>query len=243
MSDDVFATDQSGSEGSVLDTLVGEGKKFDNVEALAAGKQKADEHIAQIEQENAELKTKLEQGGNKEATLAELIEAVKAQAKEGAEGDETMSTEDLVKTIKNELAADSEADTKAANRAKGNALVLEKVEGNVEAARALVAERAAAVGMTAAKLAELSETSPIAFAKLIEGDGSTASSGSTTILPGQNTDVLDSGAPVMELDGFKTKAWFDAQKKEKGHVKWLNDRSIQRELARSMNGLGERFNN
>jgi hypothetical protein len=242
MSDDVFATDQGSSEVSALDALVGEGKKFDNVEALAKGKAESDEHIARIEQENAELKGKLGTG-TKEATLAELIEAVKAQSKEGSEGETTMSTEDLVKTIKDELAADSEADTKAANRATGNALVLEKTEGNVEAARLLVAERAAAVGMTPAALAGLSETSPQAFAKLIEGDGSTASSGSPTILPSHSTDVLDSSAPVMEIEGFKTKAWFDAQKKEIGHVRYINDRNIQRELSRSMNGLGERFNN
>jgi hypothetical protein len=47
----------------------------------------------------------------------------------------------------------------------------------------------------------------------------------------------------MEIEGFKTKAWFDAQKKEIGHVKYINDRNIQQELTRSMNGLRERFNN
>ncbi len=243
MSDDVFSTDnQGGTEESALDALVGEGKKFENVEALAKGKAESDEHITHIEQENAELKTKLE-GSSNEATLAELIEAVKAQTKEGSEGDKTMSSEDLVKTIKDVLTDVTADDTKEANRAKGNALVLKAVDGNVEAARILVAERAAAVGLTPAALAELSEQSPIAFAKLIEGDGSTASSGSTSILPNQNLDALDNNTDVMELDGFKTKAWFDAQKKEKGHVKWLNDRYIQRELAKSMNGLGERFNN
>jgi hypothetical protein len=38
MSDDVFATDQGSSEVSALDALVGEGKKFDNVEALASSR-------------------------------------------------------------------------------------------------------------------------------------------------------------------------------------------------------------
>ena len=94
-----------------------------------------------------------------------------------------------------------------------------------------------------ARLAELSEDSPTAFAALIDPAGGTASSGNPSILPHVKTDALGGDTPVLEVDGFKTKAWFDAKKKEVGHVKYLNDQSIQRELARSVNGLGERFNN
>jgi hypothetical protein len=72
---------------------------------------------------------------------------------------------------------------------------------------------------------------------------STASSGSLSTLPSINTDVLSQDTRVTEVDGFKTKAWFDAKKKEVGHVKYINDQTIQMELTRSMNGLGERFNN
>jgi len=153
-----------------------------------------------------------------------------------------MSTEELQEAIRSVVKTDATADTKAANRAIGNKLVLEKVEGNVEAARALVTERATQLGMTPAALAELSEESPSAFAALIDPEASTASSGRIAQLDGKN-NVFDSSGPVLEVDGFKTKAWFDAQKKEIGHVKYLNDQSIQMELVRSMNGLGERFNN
>ena len=242
MSDDVFATDQSGD--SVLDTLVGAGKKFDNVEALAKGKQESDEHIKTIEQENAKLKEDLEKAGA-DSNINELIEAVKqAQAiKQSSEGDKTMSQEELQEVIRSIVKDDNTADTKAANRAKGNALVLQKVDGNVEAARALVTERATALGMTPKALAELSEESPEAFAALIDPKTSIASSGSPTQLDGVRTDVLDSNTIPLEEDGFKTKAWFDAKRKEVGHVKYINDQTIQRELTRSMNGLGERFNN
>lgn len=154
-----------------------------------------------------------------------------------------MSTEELQEVVKTMLQDDKSAETKATNRARGNELVLKKVEGNVEAARQLVAERAAALGMTTASLAALSEESPDAFATLVGLNDTQASSGSPTILPHARTDLLDTTAPTLEVEGFKTKAWFDARKKELGHVKYLNDQSVQRELARSMNGLGERFNN
>ncbi len=247
MTTDVFATDQSGE--SVLEALVGEGKKFADAEALAQGKAKSDEHIKTIEQENAALKEQLEAAtlaSGKTASVEELMEAIKTAnaAKQSSEGDKTMSAEELQEVIKSTLQAEKDADTKATNRAKGNELVLKAVDGNVEAARALVAERAAAVNMTPAALAELSENSPEAFATLIDPKTVAAGSGSPTSLPNVHRDALNNDAArPQEIDGFKTKAWFDAKKAEVGHVKYINDQVIQRELTRSMNGLGERFNN
>jgi hypothetical protein len=253
MTDDVFSSDDqqnsgvlenSGETPNVLEALVGDGKKFASVEELAEGKAKADEHITKIEAENAELREQIE-AVNKQATLTELIDAVKANAQNSeGKGDETMSTEDLENAIRNVLSSVSESDTKDANRAKGNVLVLEQVGGDVEAAKLLVAERAAAIGMTPADLRDLSEKSPEAFAKLIEKDSDgTPSNGSPTALPGQqNTDALDGNTEPLEIDGVKTKAWFDAKRKEIGHVKYINDAEIQRELVRSMNELGDRFN-
>lgn len=251
MAEDVFATDPSGTKESVLDTLVGEGKKFESAEALAAGKLAADNHISTIEQENAALKEQLVRStaeDQKAAQVKELLDAVKAGAakpNEGSEGDKTMSQEELTEIVKNALQDEKSAETKAANRARGNALVLEKMEGNVEAARVLVAERAKALGMSVDALAELSESSPDAFATLVRGtDESTANSnGSLSVIPNHNTDVLNNQPATLEVDGFKTKAWFDAQRKEMGVNKYLNDQVVQGELIKSINGLGERFNN
>jgi hypothetical protein len=245
MVDDVFAGDQTGK--GVFDTLVGDGKKFDNAEALAAGKLKADEHISTIEQENATLKEQLAADGStkeKETKMSDLLDAIKeANAKEGSEGGQTMSTEELEQLVRKVVAGDRGIETKDSNRAKGNELVLKLVDGNVEAARQLVTERGTALGMSPEAMRDLSEQSPSAFAALISPDKSTASSGDLSILPSVNTDVLNGNAAPLEVDGFKTKAWFNAKKTEVGHVKYLNDQSIQRELTRSMNGLGERFNN
>lgn len=241
MSDDVFAGDQPSE--SVFDALVGEGKKFASPEDLAKGKKAADDHIARIEQENAELKAKLEQSGGTtieeiQARLQQLAEA----KQEGSRGDKTMSSEDLEQTIRDVITTVTDADTKASNRAKGTALVLKAVDGDVDAAKALVAERSQQLGMSPAKLAELSEQSPDAFATLMQlKDSGPAPNQTPNVLPGQRTDAMEQNQAVMEIDGFKTKAWFDAKKKELGHVKFLNDQKIQRELARSINGLGSRY--
>ena len=246
MSDDVFAADQGSV--SALDALVGEGKKFADAEALAKGKAQADEHISTVEQENATLKEQLEAAtlaAGKTAPVEELLAAIKEAntTQQSSEGGQTMSADELQDVIKSVLQNEKSADTKAANRAKGNALVLKAVDGDVEAARALVAERATALGMSPAAMAELSENSPDAFAALIDPKTSTQSSGSPTSLPHINVLGLDQDTRPLEVEGFKTKAWFDAKRKEVGHVKYINDPSIQGELTRSMNGLGERFNN
>lgn len=245
MSDDVFAVTDS---ESVLDTLVGEGKKFSSVEELAKGKAQSDEHISTVEQENADLKTQLEElqkGTASKQTIEDLIKAVEDSkaGQQSSDGERPMSTEELQEAVRSIVETDKTADTKAANRAIGNELVLKRVDGNVEAARALVTERAAALGMSPSKLAELSEESPSAFASLIDPTASAAISGHTASLDGIRTDVLGDTGPILEVEGFKTKAWFDAKRKEVGHVKYLNDGAVQRELVRSINGLGERFDN
>lgn len=248
MADDVFATDNGGSKVSALDALVGEGKKFSSVEELAKGKAESDEHIKTIETENAELKAKLEAEplapeGKDKTTMADLLAAVKdAQTKDSSEGDRPMSQEELQEAVKSIYQDEKSADTKAANRARGNALVLGKVDGNVDAAKLLVAERAKTLGMTVEALAGLSENSPDAFAALIDKDSATAQAASPSVLPAHRTDALDAGGPVMEIEGFKTRAWFTAQRKEMGHVKYLNNPAIQAELTKSTGGLGERFN-
>lgn len=245
MADDVFSGDES--TVTVLDELVGEDRKFKTVEDLAKGKKAADDHIAKVERENAEMKAKLEElmkSGNQAEVLSDLVDKIKNTETKGSEGETTKhSQEELIEIVKSVMKEDKEHDTRATNRQKGNELVLKIADGNVEAARALVAERAQELGMSPAKLAELSETSPSAFAALIGGDKGTATqSQSTSALPKHNTEGMDTSRP-MELDGFKTKAWFDAKRKEMGHVKYINDQQIQREFAKSMNGLGERFNN
>ena len=251
--EDVFGGDPT---KTVLDELVGEGKKFKTVEDLAAGKKAADDHIAGIEQENSTLKQELDRlksSGDTETRMADLVDAVrKAQGKkdESNEGEQTaLSQEELIETIRSVVQGDKQATTKASNRQIGNELVLKLVDGNADAARQLVTERAEALGMSPKALAELSETSPDAFASLIGTSGSTGNSGSTASLPKHRTDALYNGSDrPMELVGddgasYKTKAYFDAKKKELGHVKYLNDQQTQRELAKSINGLGSRFSN
>lgn len=248
MSDDVFAQTKGDDGESVLDKLVGDGKKFDSVEALALGKIKADEHISNVEQENADLRSKLEEIQNTksgETKMDDILDAVKQAmtTKQEDSDDKTLSEDELTDLIRNVLNKEKLTDTKEANRAKGNELVLKLVNGDVEAAKKFVTDRAVELGTTPQRLRELSEESPDMFAQLISPKG-THSSGGTSTLPGARSEALEHNNAVMERNGFKTKAWFDAKRKEVGRVKYLNDPHIQAELARSIANLPlEEFNN
>ena len=57
---------------SFLDQLVGEGKKFANIEDLAKGKLNSDEHIDKLENENQRLRQELDTRMTAEEVLAEI---------------------------------------------------------------------------------------------------------------------------------------------------------------------------
>lgn len=241
---DVFDTDNSETTASALEELVGEGKKFADAEALAKGKKESDNFIEQLKQEKQEALDALGEAtkeGDKTKTLADLVEAVQAAQKAEGDGNQPLSEEDFQEKVRTIVKGDSDTATRDSNREKGNALVLQKVNGNVEAAKLYVTERAKALGTTPAKLRELSEDSPDIFAKAMELDTSTAPTG-TAQLPNVNTNNLD---PVVteEVEGHKTKAFYDRKKKEMGVVKYLDDHALQNAMMADAIALGERFSN
>jgi len=246
---DVFSTDQGAEKGneSILETLVGSGKKFATVEDLARGKKEADDFIEQLKSEKAQLlegTTKLESDVNRAATIAELIEAVKGvnqRSEESGNNQAVITPEQLQELIKSTLQGEKTADIAKSNREQGNKLVLQKMKGDAEAARAYVAERASKLGMTTKELGVLSEKSPSAFAELMEIKQTTAMP-NITDLPHKNSLYQDNGT-VYEVDGTPTKAWFDKQKKDLGLSKYLGDNKLQLKYLRAAQQLGERFFN
>ena len=250
MSDVFEAADQGGNkegsnEDNLLESLVGEDKKFKSVEDLARGKLEADAFIEKLKEENhmaLEELEKLQGSKDDSAKVADLIAAVKEAAQQqDSDGTNHMSDDDLSEKIREIMQGESAKETAKRNRDKGNELVLSKVGGDVEAAKIFVAERAKELGMTPAKLAELSEISPDAFAKLIDAKSSTSSSG-TVKLQGSNPRAMDNHVNTETIDGHHTKAYYDRVRKEVGTMKYLQDRKLQLQYLRDAMALGERFN-
>lgn len=229
---------------SILEELVGPGKKFATVDDLARGKVEADAFIEQLKQEKQgvlEALQEAEKGQKEQVTIADLIKAVRDPGdKPKPDADQHKDEGDLQEKIRSIMKREEAEQTRKANRERGNTLVLQKAQGNAEAAKALVAERAEKLGLTPDKLVELSELSPTAFAKVMEIDLSNASKG-TASLPKHNSEFQDQGVR-MEVDGRKTKAFYDKLKKEMGPGRYYGDAKVQLAYLKDAQALGEKFN-
>lgn len=244
---DVFeAADQGGEskETNPLEELVGEDKKFKTLEDLARGKLEADAFIEKLKEENALALSELEKH-NKDVDdsvkVSDLIQAVKDAQQQDSEGNNQMTEEDLSNKVREILRGENAKATAEANRAKGNELVLQKVGGDVEAAKIYVAERAKELGITPAKLAELSEVSPDAFAKLVDSEPSISSRGKVPVQD-RNPQAMKHTSSVETIEGRHTKAYYDRLRKEMGTVKYLQNRKLQKAYLDDAIALGDRFN-
>ena len=238
MTEDVFA--QTG-QGSALSELVGEGKKFATIEDLAKGKLEADTFIERLESEaklKAEQMVELEKRAQKEHTVSELIQAVKNTNEQAVpEGNQPLSGDDLSKMVRSIMDGEHAEQTKSANQAQANKAVLDKMNGDVEAARSYVAERAKALGTTVDKLQALGQDSPSAFQKLMEITPSTVSQGITSLAGTQPP-----ADTVTTIDGHKTKAYYAQLKKEMGAGAYWRDTKVQAAYHNDAMFLQERFN-
>lgn len=242
---DVFeAADQGGeTQQNLIEELVGEDKKFKTLEDLAKGKLEADRFIEKLKEENALAISELEKHGSKEeenVKVSDLIQTVKEAAMQDSEGNNQLTDEDLSEKVREILRGETEKQTAERNRAKGNELVLQKVGGDVEAAKIYVAERAKELGITPARLAELSEVSPDAFAKLVDSEPSISSRGKVPVQD-KNPQALKHSATVESVEGHHTKAYYDRQRKELGTVKYLQNRKLQKQYLDDAIALGDRF--
>jgi len=243
---DIFDSTSTVSDesGSALDQLVGEGKKFKTIEDLAAGKLKSDAFVEQLEGENKAAREKvaeLEGASKEKATVADLIEAVRNTNKGEPEGDKPISEEALSEKIKNIMQGETDAQTRKSNREQANQSVLDKVEGNADAARVYLEGRAKELNLTVAQLTELGERSPEAFTELMN-TGPTQKSPQPAIssLDGINTQVAPQGGDEV-VDGHHTKAYYDKLKKEVGIRKFWNDPKIQGAMYKDQMALGDKF--
>ena len=236
-------TDDTLDQGNPLETLVGPGKKFSTVEELAKGKLEADAFIEQLKSEKQQVLDELakhDKTDKDQHTIADLIKEFRKPDSE-SEGQPAITDEELQEKIKAIMLGEETSRTRELNRDKGNTLVLAKVNGNAEAAKTFIAEKAKELGITPSDLTNLSETSPIAFAKVIGVDQSTSQQG-TANLKGVNTQ-FESGAARLEIDGHKTKAWYDQQKSTLGVARYIGNNKLQLQYLKDAQALGERFSN
>lgn len=239
MSEENNGSDQNQTEGLVA-ALVGEGKKYATIEDLAKSRVEADNFIDTLKEENAVLRNKSQES----ATAKDIMDAIKSSQKDSQKPDATtLSDEDLQKKVIELLDQRNDEQTRESNRSQAKKLVSGKLDSSDDKAiDEFVKERAQSLGMSADDLWGLSEKTPEAFASLTGlTSNSRPNTGVPSNLPGQQNTSASRDAATMEIDGHKTKAWFDAQRKEMGNKKFISDGRLTAAQIKSREALGDRY--
>lgn len=155
--------------------------KYESVESALDALRASQEHIQRIENDNADLKKKVEEAQTLKDTLARL-EADKDNEKrnpltEGESGRTVEAAEELVKKlVRQSLDENKQVETAVSNVKKVNDVLVNKFG---EKAGDVVSSKAKSLGMTTQQLKELSAQNPTLVLELF-GSSSTATSPNTS---------------------------------------------------------------
>ena len=216
---------------NVYETLVGEGKKFRDNEALARAKHQSDNFITQLQRENAELREKAQKAQSLEEIKTQILAGLREPpvvppVQQPVEQPQTPNLEVLVaKALETR-----EAQTKAqANRETVQNLMREKFGAD---AQIILQEKARELNLSLDYLAQVAQTSPAAFSRLIGVD--TARPQVPNAPAPRSTHTV---APTGTVQ--RTKSWYDNEKKKAPTREALRNLQNQ-EMADAMK-LGEAF--
>ena len=184
--------------------MIGEGKKYQSVEQALTSLQPAQEHIAKIEAENAEIREQL----TRSKTAEEIFESIRTQS---ATQTETVSAPQIDMSVVEQMVEQKLTATEAQKVAQDNTKsVVDKLTthyGSKEKAEQVYIEQANALGLGVAGLNNLSATSPKAVFEMLGISGNTqpASVHTTSTV---NTDAITAQtqqpAPAKSIMGGAT---------------------------------------
>jgi hypothetical protein len=219
--------------------LVGEGKKYKDVAALAASRIEADRFIEQLKTEAAGLRQELAAataGGASPATIQSLIERIEAATKPQNSGQPggTLSKEEVEKLVKDGITAEQAAAARRANYATANAALLNFFKGDADKASAHLRQRSEALGLSGEALTELASTNPKMFRELMVPQFP-AFDGRGNALP-----PAKSGVAVDMQTEKRNAQYYSKLRKELGNKFWAPE--IQQQMFRDRKALGAEFN-
>jgi|CXWL01.1.fsa_nt_gi predicted CopG family antitoxin len=224
----------------ILSELVGEGKKFKDIQALAASKREADQFIEQIKRENAELRevTKaLEAEKTTQHSLTEILAALKQDKKEEGGNQSPVSLEELTKLVKSVTSQEREMGIRTANRDLVDKTLITKFGDQGKAIEA-VKTKAKELGLGPYQIKELSESSPAAFLQLFGATASgTNQASSSTVKGNVNSESMN----LLPDGGERNFAYYEALRKKMGSQKYFADYRLQTQKQRDMAALGTKF--
>ncbi len=241
MSNDPNASNGTTPTASVVEQLVGPGKKFASVDDLAAGKLQSDQFISKLTDENKQLRALVSEQDKKigkiEARVSILDRLGAApdagNQPDGNEGSVVNHTPASSMTAEDVLRVVEQADVKkrqAQNKSAVDTVLAKQLGTN---AGAYVLQRAGELGISPQQLGQLALDSPQAFYTMLGIDPNASNSGS--MHKGVGPTGPSNNTPI------RNEAFYNAEKERMGVKKFYLDRKLQLQLHNDMQTLGDAF--
>jgi hypothetical protein len=219
-----------------IEALVGEGKKFKDIQSLAKGKLDSDKHIHNLESELAGLREELEQRISLEQFLDRLEqtpEPKKDEPTKTPQEGQSVTQEDITKTVKQILSTEKDVSTRQSN-VDFVKQQLEKAWGkDYQAKLKEISDEAGGQGF----LESVAETNPKAFLKLV---------GVGTQVQNQQVNTDDVTPPRSQVSSFipsnsnkQNYASFEKMRKEDPKRYWSAANQLQ--MHKIAEDMGDSF--
>jgi len=234
------------------ESLVGEGKPFKDIDALAKGKIEADTFIEQLKAENASMLAKLtdaEQENLKGSTVAQVLEAVRqlspqSKPNDPPPGDEGikpgnqpgLSEDDIASLVQRQLKQNETAKSQTANYDSVREAFVKKYN-DPDKARLEYKATADSLGIKESQLDDFARMNPALVKRAAGLEQANA--------PHQAPSYLDNDHPgdhgqKPPGDEAKDNVWWETQRKAKGNA-WYFQPKVQQAYWRDVNALGDSF--
>ena len=235
------------------EALVGEGKPFKDINALAKGKLEADTFIEQLKAENSQMLAKLtkaEQESLQGGTINSVLEAVRqlsgsgtpndpAPPGEGNEaGNQSSLNEEDVASVVAKLLQKNETVKTQANNFDTVRNAFQKQYNDPDKARLQYKAAAESLGMTEEQLDEFSKMNPKLVLRAAGLEQAFKSNQTPpSYLSGDKPG--DSGEGAI-IDTAKDNTWWEEQRKAKGNA-WYFRPKVQQAYWKDVKALGDNF--
>lgn len=226
---------------TVLETLVGEGKKFQSAEQLAEAKVQSDQYIETLKAQLDGLKAQVDAGASVSAGAIESILAEIKQSKSGQpavtssertnnQGAQPLTEAEVLKIVERQHAQQAQAIVRAQTLDQ-----VKRVYGNQS--DEFLTKLAGDTGFTVDQLKNMAGTQPAAFLRI-------ANLGQPRQVQGSPGATVNSQAltSTSNTDGtIRDKSYWEAKRKEVGAKKFAFDSSLNTQMHADMQRLGDRW--
>lgn len=213
------------SQANAWDSLVGEGKKYKSTEDALTALVHAQDHISNLEQENAGYREK----ETTNRTIEEILNAIKPST-EGEGQHQSVSREDLAELVSQTLDQKTKEQTAMTNKERSDSFLKETYGDKWQEVKAT---KAAELGVSVEFFDTIASHSVDAFKAYFP----TQSPANNAPLPSQSTVQKPSNTGGLQQG---TNAWYQQQRRERGND-WYLSADVQLQRMKDAERLGDNF--